>query len=78
MENKKMREELASAKGKIFQLESDLDYLRTTIEKNLPFFNQLEQENKRLLLQVNNKSSKEKMIDKLQTKVRVLERKING
>ena len=78
MENKKLREELASAKGKIFQLESDLDYLRTTIEKNLPFFNQLEQENKRLLLQVNNKSSKEKMIDKLQTKVRVLERKING
>ena len=65
MENKKLREELASAKGKNFQLESDLDYLRTTIEKNLPFFNQLEQENKRLLLQVNNKTSKEKMIDKL-------------
>lgn len=60
-----MREELTNSKGKVFQLESDLDYLRTTIEKNLPFFNNLEQENKKLLIQINNKSSKEKTIDKL-------------
>ena len=39
IENRNLREEVASNKGKIFQLESDLDYLRTTIEKNLPFFN---------------------------------------
>lgn len=48
MENKDLREQVAEAKGKIFQLESDLDYLRTTIEKSLPFFNNLESENKRL------------------------------
>ena len=45
-ENKNIREELAQSKAKVFQLEADLDYLRTTIEKNLPFFNKLEQENK--------------------------------
>ena len=39
IENKNFREEIAQSKTKIFQLESDLDYLRTTIEKNLPFFN---------------------------------------
>jgi len=39
LENKTLREDLTQAKGKVFQLESDLDYLRTTIEKNLPFFN---------------------------------------
>ena len=50
MENKNLREELTSSKAKVFQLESDLDYLRTTIEKNLPFFNKLEQENKKLQL----------------------------
>lgn len=65
LDNKNMREELTNSKGKVFQLESDLDYLRTTIEKNLPFFNKLEQENKKLLMQINNKSSKEKTIDKL-------------
>ena len=43
MENKKLRDEVGNAKGRIFQLESDLDFLRTTIEKNLPFFNKLEQ-----------------------------------
>ena len=65
IENKTFREEVAQSKTKIFQLESDLDYLRTTIEKNLPFFNKLEQENKKLQLSVNNKSTKEKTIDKL-------------
>ena len=64
--------------GKIFQLESDLDYLRTTIEKNLPFFNELEQDNRKLKIQVSNKTNKEKLIDKLQTKIRVLEKKLNG
>ena len=42
LENKNLREEITNSKGKVFQLESDLDYLRTTIEKNLPFFNKLE------------------------------------
>ena len=55
-----------------------MDYLRTTIEKNLPFFNQLEQDNKKLLLQVSNKSSKEKLIDKLQSKIRTLEKRLEG
>lgn len=48
VENKKLREDLAQSKGKVFQYEADLDYLRETIEKNLPFFNKLEQENKKL------------------------------
>ena len=65
MENKKLRDEVDNAKGRIFQLESDLDFLRTTIEKNLPFFNKLEQQNKQLQRQVNTKSTKEKQIDKL-------------
>ena len=39
IENKRMREELTASKGKVFQLEADLDYLRTTIEKNIPIFN---------------------------------------
>ena len=65
IENKTFREEVAQSKTKVFQLESDLDYLRTTIEKNLPFFNKLEQENKKLQLSVNNKSNREKQMDKL-------------
>ena len=60
LDNKNMREELTQSKSKVFQLESDLDYLRTTIEKNLPFFNKLEQENKKLQIQVSNKSNREK------------------
>ena len=39
IENKRMREELTVSKGKVFQLEADLDYLRTTVEKNIPIFN---------------------------------------
>lgn len=78
MDNKNLRAEVTEAKGKIFQLESDLDYLRTTIEKNLPFFNELEQDNRKLKIQVSNKTNKEKLIDKLQTKIRVLEKKLNG
>lgn len=78
IENRNLREEVASNKGKIFQLESDLDYLRTTIEKNLPFFNQLEQENKRLQIEVNRKSTKEKQTDKLQSKINKMESKIQG
>ena len=42
IDNKRLREELTTNKGKIFQLEADLDYLRTTIEKNIPIFNQIE------------------------------------
>ena len=78
IENKTFREEVAQSKTKVFQLESDLDYLRTTIEKNLPFFNKLEQENKKLQLSVNNKSNREKQMDKLQTKLRNTEKKYNG
>ena len=48
MENRKLREEVTQSKSKVFQLEADLDFLRTTIEKNPPFFNQLEHENKKL------------------------------
>lgn len=49
LDNKRLREELTSSKGKVFQLEADLDYLRTTIEKNIPIFNQIEAQNKELL-----------------------------
>ena len=52
--------------------------MRTTIEKNLPFFNKLEQENKILKMQVSNKSARERQLDKLNNKVRMLERKNNG
>ena len=78
MENKNLREEITSTKAKVFQLEADLDYLRTTIEKNLPFFNKLEQENKKLQLQVCNKSNREKFMDKLENKPRILEKKNNS
>ena len=50
LDNKRLREELTSSKGKVFQLEADLDYLRTTIEKNIPIFNQIEAQNKELLI----------------------------
>jgi len=50
IDNKQLREDITQSKSKVFQLEADLDYLRTTIEKNLPFFNKLEQENKKLVL----------------------------
>lgn len=50
MDNKNLRQELGAASSKVFQLEADLDYLRTTVEKNLPFFNKLEQENRKLLM----------------------------
>ena len=78
MENKTLREEITASKAKVFQLESDLDYLRTTIEKNLPFFNKLEQENKKLQLQVCNRTNREKFTDKLQAKIRGLEKKSNN
>lgn len=78
MENKNLREEITSSKAKVFQLESDLDYLRTTIEKNLPFFNNLEQENKKLQLQVCNRTNREKFTDRLQNKIRNLEKKNNS
>jgi hypothetical protein len=48
VENKRYREENAQQKGKIFQLEADMDFLRTTIEQNLPYFNNLEETNRSL------------------------------
>ena len=51
--------------------------MRTTIEKNLPFFNKLEQENKMLKMQISNKSARERQMDKLNNKIKILERKNN-
>jgi len=77
IENKRMREELTKSKAKVFQLEADLDYLRSTVEENLPFFNKLEEENKTLRSQLLTKSQTVsiKNTEKLQTKIRTLEKK---
>ena len=47
-ENKRYRVEIADNKTKIFQLEADIDFLRSPIEQNLPFFNSLEEANRTL------------------------------
>lgn len=47
-DNKRYRAEIATNKAKIFQLEADIDFLRATIEQNLPFFNSLEEANRTL------------------------------
>jgi len=39
IDNKRMREDLTTTKQKNFQLEADIDYLRTSVEKNLAIFN---------------------------------------
>ena len=78
IDNKRLREDLTTQKSKVFQLEADLDYLRTTIEKNIPIFNEIETKNKELMMKVGNKNQSEKLVDRLQNKVRILERKLNS
>ena len=65
VDNKRLREELTASKGKVFQLEADLDYLRTTIEKNIPIFNQIEAQNKELLTNQRNQTQSQKLVDRL-------------
>ena len=78
IENKRLREQVGSQSSKVFQLEADLDFLRNTIETNLPFFNKLEQENKKLQHQISQRNNASRTIDRLQVKVRNLEKKVNS
>jgi len=52
LENKQQRELIAEQKTQLFQLEADMDFLRSTIEQNLPFFNSLEETNRSLRVQL--------------------------
>jgi hypothetical protein len=46
--NKRLKEDLRTQQQMNFQLQSDLDALRSTIQDHLPFFNQCEEENRQL------------------------------
>ena len=53
-----------------------MEFLKATIKQNLPFFNNLELTNRTLKLQLTQRQTTSKNIDKLSQKVKTLERKL--
>ena len=76
--NKRLKEDLRAQQQHNFQLQSDLDSLRSTIQDHLPFFNQCEEENKQLKQQllVQQKRNEIKSNEKLSYRIRKLEEQL--
>mmetsp|Transcript_39172 Transcript_39172/g.37546 ORF Transcript_39172/g.37546 Transcript_39172/m.37546 type:complete len:82 (+) Transcript_39172:551-796(+) len=62
LENRKLKEELTALHYQKYQLESDFEYLKQTLEEQLPFFNELEQQNMVLKEDLNKKDKHMKNI----------------
>ena len=52
MQNKQLREDLRQSQQQVFQLQSDLEMLRQTMEDHLPYFNELEIQNKQYKMEI--------------------------
>lgn len=78
MKNMALKDEMRQLKQKVFQLESDLDVLKSTLEDNIPYFNQLENENQDLHKQIQHQHKKNeiKENDRSFLKIRSLEQQL--